>query len=128
MGDGIPLPFMTRDVRTHQRGICNFYASVDGSAVAGGTDTTNGLDTAAKAHMTVTENSDGNYSFTLLNPGQRFAAIHATGITADTNCNVSVDTEGKTCTVVQTTADTGAVIADADFYLTMAVQYAADAT
>ena len=119
---------MTREESSHHRLVVNMYANVDGSVVDGGTATTNGLDTAAKQHMTVTENSSGNYTFTLNNPGQRFVGLVAQAITALTTCVVAITSDGLSATVIQTTASTGAVIADADFFLMMAVSHAEDPT
>lgn len=104
------------------------YAKVDGSLVAGGTDTQNGLDVGAKQHMTITENSDGNYTVTLNTPGQRFVGMIAQALTALTVCTVDLAVDGKSATVIQTTASTGAVIADSDFWLMLAVSHAEDHT
>jgi hypothetical protein len=127
MGDRMPLPFMTREVVTHQRGVVNMYAKVDGSAVAGGTDTINGLDIGAAQHMTISENGDGDYTLTLTNPGQRFVGLFATSITDDANCTCSIGTDGTSATVKQTDL-AAAALADGDFFLMMAVSHAADAT
>lgn len=122
------LPFMTRGVESHHRKVANMYAKVDGSVVAGGSATTNGLDTGAAQHMTITENGDGDYTLTLSNPGQRFVGIFATGLTAGSVCTVVVSSDGASAQVLQTTASTGAALADADFFLMMAVSHAQDAT
>jgi hypothetical protein len=101
---------------------------VDGSVVAGGTATTNGL-SGDSAHVTVTENSSGDYTFTLNTPGQRFLSIQATPITDVTTCRVkSVTTEGAIFTIEQVGADQTTPEADADFYLLVVVSDAADVT
>lgn len=122
------LPFMTSEVATHQRGAVLMMATVDGSAVAGGTAVTTGLDTGAAAHMTITENGSGDYTLILNNPGVRFLGLFATSITALANCTAALATDGTSCTVKQITASTGAALADADFSLMMVVGHAQDHT
>ena len=120
--------FMSRPVETHHRGVAIFYVKLDGSAVAGGAATTNGLDAGAAQHMTVTENGDGDYTFTLNKPGQRFVSLQACSISDDALCTAAQVVDGTSCRVKQTTASTGAALADADFYLEIHCQYVADLT
>jgi len=126
--DNLGFPFMTREVRTHQRGAVLMMATVDGSAVAGGTAVTTGLDTGAAAHMTITENGDGDYTLILSNPGVRFLGLFATSITDAANVTCALATDGTSCRVKQITASTGAALADSDFSLMMMVGHAQDHT
>lgn len=122
------FPFTAREMATHQRGVCTFLGSIDGSVVAGGSGVTDGLSTGLSRHMTVTENGSGDYTFTLNNPGQRFLSIQACSITALANCTAAITVDGTSFTIKQITASTGAALADADFWLNVAVQYATDET
>ena len=122
------LPFMTRGVETHQRKVAMMFAKIDGSVVAGGTATTNGLDVGAAQHMTITENGDGDYTLILLLPGQRFVGCIATSLTALGVCTADVATDGTSMRIKQTTASTGAALADSDIWACLAVSYAEDQT
>lgn len=122
------LPFMTRQVESHQRKVAFMFAKVDGSLVAGGTLVTTGLDAGAAQHMKVTENGDGDYTFVLNTPGQRFVSCIAQALTALSVCTVDIATDGTSARVLQTTASTGAALADADLWLTLAVSFAEDHT
>ena len=122
------FPFMTRELSTHQRLTVCMFAKVDGSLVAGGTAVITGLDNGAAQHMTVTENGDGDYTFILNNPGQRFVGCIATGLTALSVCTADIATDGTSMRVKQTTASTGAALADADFWLGLWVSHAEDQT
>jgi hypothetical protein len=126
--DNFGFGFMTRTERTSQRGVCHFYGKVDGSAVAGGTAVTDGLSTGFADKFTVTENGNGDYTFTLNVPGERFLSIQVTSITDDAVCTAALVSDGTSFRVKQTTAASGAALADADFYVDVAVQYAADET
>ena len=104
------------------------FAKVDGSLVAGGAAVVTGLDSGSAQHMTVTENGAGDYTFILSNPGQRFVGCIATGLTALSVCTADVATDGTSMRVKQTTASTGAALADADFWLGLWVSHAEDQT
>lgn len=122
------FPFMTRGIDTHQRKVVAMFALVDGSAVAGGTLTTDGLDVGAAQHMKITESSSGVYVLTLNNPGQRFVGAAITSMTSLANQHFAIGTDGKTMTITQRTASTGVVLADADFSAILFVSHAADNT
>jgi hypothetical protein len=116
---------LTREVRTTERGVRTYFVQLDGSAVAGGTATTNGL-TLGGLHMTVTENGDGDYTFTLNTPGQRIVGVSGIPITDDSSITVSAVT-ASTVRILQTDL-AGAALADSDFYLQIFASTAGDAT
>lgn len=118
-------PMHTKEVRTTERGVRIYYISLDGSAVAGGTLTTNGLLLGA-LHVLVTENGNGDYTFTLNTPGQRIIGVSGMPVTADTSLTATILTL-STVQVLQTDM-AGAAVADADFYLQIHVSTAAEAT
>jgi len=122
------IPFMTRGMQTHQRKVVTMFAKITGATVAGGTLTTNGLDTGAALHMKVTETGSGVYALTLNDPGARFVGASFTSMTTLAYCHFAVTTDGKVITVTQRTATTGAALADADISCVMFVSYAPDAT
>jgi hypothetical protein len=116
----------TREIRTTERGVRTYFVHVDGSAVAGGTATTNGLTNGAQ-HFTITENGDGDYTLTVNNPGQRI--IGASGLTLTAGSAITIGTvTATTIQVLQTTMTTAAALADADFYLQLHVSTAGDQT
>lgn len=116
---------MTREVRATERGVRVHFVELDGSAVAGGTNTTNGL-TLGSLHMVVTENGNGDYTFTLNEPGQRIISVGGIAITDDTSLTLKAYT-ASTVRVLQTDM-AGAAVADADFQLQIWVSSAAEAT
>jgi hypothetical protein len=122
------FPFMTRGLSTHQRKVVAMFAKVVGATVAGGTLTTNGLDTGAAQHMKITESSSGVYVLTLNNPGSRFVGANLQSMTSLSNLHYVITTDGTSITVTQRTASTGVVLADADFSAVLWVQHAADHT
>lgn len=119
---------MTRGIDTHHRSVVAMFALVTGATVAGGTLTTNGLDTGAAQHMKVTETGSGIYVLTLNNPGSRFVGAAVTSMTTLAYCIFAITTDGTSITITQRTATTGAVLADANFSAIMFVSHAADAT
>lgn len=119
-------PMQTREVRTTERGVRCYYVKVDGSAVAGGTDTTDGL-LLGSQHMTITENGNGDYSLNLNVPGQRVVGVSGVGLTAASVITVDASSASQ-IDVLQTTASTGAALADADFWLQVYVSTSADET
>lgn len=119
-------PMMTRDVRTHQRGVRLMYATIDGSAVAGGTLTTNGLDALGKLHMKVTENAAGDYTLTLNVPGARIC--HVSAISIDNAEYISCSIPSASTARVKQYNAAGALVADHDIQVCIHVSTAADAS
>lgn len=119
---------MTRGIDTHQRKVVAMFAKITGATVAGGTLTTNGLDTGAAQHMKITESGSGVYVLTLNNPGQRFVGCAFTSMTTLAYCHFAITTDGTSVTVTQRTATTGVALADADISAILFVSHAADAT
>ena len=117
---------MHLDIKSTQRRIRHLYIQLDGSAVAGGTATTDGL-VHGQNDVTVTENSSGDYTFTLNTPGQRIVNVQCTPITDVTTCRVKATTS-STVEIEQVGADQTTPEADADFYLLIVVSDAADET
>lgn len=122
---GSQHPMLTRDMRTTERGSRTYFLDVDGSAVAGGTDTTNGL-TNGSLHFTVTENGDGDYTFTINVPGQRILGVSGLPKTANSALTIGTVT-ASTIQVLQTDL-ANAAQADSDFYLQVHVSTAGDQT
>ena len=118
-------PMDTREVRTTERGVRVHFVEVDGSAVAGGTDTSNGL-TNGSLHFTITENGDGDYTLTLLTPGQRIVGASGVPKTADSALRIGTVTNAA-IQVLQTDL-ANAAQADADFYLQVWVSTAGEQT
>jgi hypothetical protein len=117
---------MLREIKSTQRLVHHLYIECDGSAVAGGTATADGLTHGAN-DVTVTENGSGDYTFNLLNPGQRILNVQCTAITDVTTCRVKTVT-ATAVTIEQTGADQTTPEADADFYLMIVVSNAEDET
>lgn len=115
---------MKRSVQTRQREVTQLFVTIDGSAVNGGTLTTNGVLTEDQ-HVKVTENGNGDYTITLNEPGARACFAQATPITALSNVEIAATTS-STVQVLQRTATTAAALADADFYVTINVFGSAD--
>ena len=118
-------PMLTREVRATERGVRTYYLEVDGSVVAGGTATTNGL-TNGSLHFTVTENGDGDYTFTVNVPGQRILGVSGLPKTANSALTVGTVT-ASTVQILQTDL-ANAAQADSDFYLQVHVSTAGDQT
>ena len=117
-------PIQTRSVATVERGVRMHHVQLDGSAVAGGTATTNGILLGSR-HLTVTENGDGDYTFTLNDPGERILGAHCIAFGAtDSVCRVAAKTL-STIQIVQTDL-AGAALADEDFLMTLIISTAAD--
>lgn len=100
---------------------------MDGSVVAGGSLTTNGL-LQGQEHCKITENSDGNYTITLNEPGSR--ACHVIGLVPITDVSTMrvVAVTASTVQVEQVGADQTTPLADGDFYLTIMKYDSADYT
>jgi hypothetical protein len=110
---------MKRPVESHQRGVTDIEVWVDGSAVGGGTLTTDGL-TMGSEHVLITENSGGNYTITLNEPGSRacFAvatAVGAVGGAGDVTTMRIISSDASTVVVEQVGADQTTPSADGDF-------------
>jgi hypothetical protein len=112
-------------MRSTERGVRTYFLDVDGSAVAGGTDTTNGL-TNGSLHFTVTENGDGDYTFTITVPGQRL--LGASGMPKTANSALTVGTVTASTIQILQTDLANAAQADSDFYLQVYVSTAGDQT
>lgn len=104
---------MLRDLRTVQRGTRVIFVTIDGSAVNGGTLTTNGV-VVGSPHVKVTENGNGDYTITLNEPGTRSCFAMVSTITDNSIAYVSA-TAASTVQIKQETSTTGAALADADF-------------
>lgn len=122
---GSQHPMQTREVRTTERGVRTYFLDVDGSAVAGGTDTTDGLTLGAR-HFTITENGDGDYTLTLGVPGQRIVGV--SGLPKTANSALSIGTVTASTVQVLQTDLANAAQADADFFLQIHVSTASEAT
>lgn len=117
---------MHLDIKATQRRVRHLYIELDGSAVAGGSLTKDGL-LHGQNDVKVTENSDGDYTFTLNTPGQRIINVQCTPITDVSTCRVKAVT-ASTVEIEQVGADQTTPLADGDFYLTIVVSDAADET
>jgi len=105
-----------------QRKVRAIFVTIDGSAVAGGTLTTNGILVGAQ-HVKVSETGNGAYTITLNTPGSRPCFAVGSPITDNSIIYIG-ECLKNTVKVTQETASTGAALADADFNL---VIYAIDA-
>ena len=104
---------MLRDLRTVQREARVIFVTIDGSAVAGGTLTSNGV-LVGSPHVKVTETGNGAYTITLNEPGSRACFAMVSPITDNSVCYVG-ECLASTVKITQETASTGAALADADF-------------
>ena len=106
---------MLRSLKTVQRGVRMIAVQIDGSAVAGGTLTTDGV-LIGSPHVKISETGNGAYTITLNEPGTMNCFAVATPITD--NSIMYIGTCAKnTVAVTQETASTGVALADADFNL-----------
>jgi hypothetical protein len=115
---------MLREIKSHQRLIRQLFFSVDGSAVAGGTLTKNGL-LVGKYEGLITENSAGNYTITFNQGGSRILNVQITPITDVTTCRVIAATT-TTVQIEQVGADQTTPVADSDFFVTVTLSDSAD--
>lgn len=104
---------MLREMMTPQRKSRVIFVTIDGSAVNGGTLTTNGVTVGAQ-HVKVTENGNGDYTITLNEPGSRACFALVSTITDNSIAYVAA-TAASTVQIKQETSTTGAALADADF-------------
>ena len=106
---------MLREMKTVQRLTRVIPIRVDGSEVAGGSDTTNGL-LEGKFHCTITENSSGNYTINFNTPFARVPVV--TSMTAtDVSTLRIIDVTAALVQVEQVGADQTTPLADGDFHL-----------
>lgn len=117
---------MLREVKSHQRLVRQLYFHIDGSAVAGGTGTTNGMLVGA-TEGTITENSSGNYTITFAQAGSRLLNVQATTNTDVTTLRI-IASSATSVQVEQVGADQTTPTADGDFFLAVTLSDAADAT
>lgn len=117
---------MKRHIESEQRLVEKIFVKIDGSAVAGGTLTTDGL-LMGKNQVKITENGSGDYTLTLNTPGSRDCFAVATGLTDNSICYV-VATDNSTVQVKQETCTTGAALADADLWVEITKFDSADET
>jgi hypothetical protein len=115
---------MKSEVMSRQRLETRIMVHIDGSAVGGGTLTTNGV-LRGYEHVKVTENGSGDYTITLNEAGAQACMAIATPITALSNVEIAAAT-ASTVQVLQRTATTAAALADADFYVEIFVYGSAD--
>lgn len=113
---------MLRPVMTTMRKVRMIAVSIDGSAVNGGTLTTNGI-AGADQHVKISETGNGAYTITLNSPGSMPCFAIATPVTDNSIVYIGSCT-ASTVAVTQETASTGVALADADFNL---VIFASDA-
>jgi hypothetical protein len=106
---------MLRNMQCVQRGVRTIFVTIDGSAVGGGTLTTDGVTVGAQ-HVKVTETGNGAYTITLNEPGTRASFAMASPITDNSIVYIG-ECLKNTVKVTQETASTGAALADADFNL-----------
>jgi len=118
---------MKRKIESHQRLVTVLNITVDGSAVAGGTLTTNGVGGPDAQHVTISETGAGAYTITLNEPGSRACFATATAITDNSTVYIGA-MAASTVAVTQDTVTTGNALADADFNITIYKYDSADAT
>lgn len=104
---------MLRSLKTTQRGVRMIPVAIDGSAVNGGTLTTNGV-VIGDQHVKVTETGAGRYTITLNTPGTMPCGAVVCPST-DLSICYFVSSTKSTVVIAQNTATTGAALADADF-------------
>jgi len=117
---------MLREINSHQRLVRKMFFNVDGSVVAGGTLTKNGLLAGAQQGL-ITENSSGNYTITFNEPGSRILGVQATTFTDVSTMRV-IAASATSVQVEQVGADQTTPLADGDFFLEVTLSDAADDT
>jgi hypothetical protein len=117
---------MLRDMKCVQRMVRVIPVRLDGSVVAGGTLTTNGI-LEGWQHMLVTEVGAGEYKFTFNQAFHREPVVLVTTVTDVTTCRIK---EVTTAYVVieQVGADQTTPEADGDFHMLVVGFDAADQT
>lgn len=115
---------MLREMMSPRRKTRVLFFEVDGSAVAAGTDTKNGLVVGSNDGL-ITENSSGDYTITFAQPGTRILQAQVTTITDVTTARVKAHSK-TAVTVEQLGEDQTTPEADADFFLMVVLQDAED--
>lgn len=115
---------MLREIKSPRRGVRVLYFHIDGSAVAGGTSTKNGMTIGSNDGL-ITENSSGNYTIAFTNPATRLLNVQVTPNTDVTTCRV-VASSTTSVQIEQVGADQTTPTADGDFFVMVALQDAQD--
>jgi hypothetical protein len=106
---------MLRDMKIVQRLSRVIPIRIDGSVVAGGTATTNGI-LEGKYHCTITENGSGDYTITFNQAFARVPTVLVTTITDVTTCRIK-DIDATMVRIEQVGADQTTPEADGDFHV-----------
>lgn len=106
---------MLREMMSPQRGVRVIPIRVDGSEVAGGSGTTNGL-LEGKFHCLITENSDGNYTIDFNTHFKRTPVVVCMTATDVTTLRI-ISVDETMVRVEQVGADQTTPTADGDFHL-----------
>lgn len=106
---------MLREVKCVQAKTRLIPIRIDGSAVAGGTDTTDGI-LEGSSHCTITENSSGNYTITFLVPFYRTPVVTSMTATDVTALRI-VAVDNESVQIEQVADDLTTPVADGDFHL-----------
>jgi hypothetical protein len=117
---------MLREMKTTQRLTRVLPLRIDGAAVAGGTLTKNGV-LEGKEHVTITENSSGNYTITFNTPFARVPVVTMAPATDVTTLRIIAVAAG-TVQVEQVGADQTTPVADGSFHLLVVGFDSADQT
>lgn len=117
---------MLREMMCVQRKTRIIPVRLDGSAVAGGTDTTDGI-LEGSQHVTVTENGSGDYTFTFNTGFSRTPVVMVTPVTDVTTCRIKA-VSTTSVQIEQVGADQTTPEADADFHMLIIGFDAADQT
>jgi hypothetical protein len=105
---------MLREMLCVQRKVRVLPLRIDGGEVAGGTATTDGV-LEGERHVTVTENSSGDYTITFNEPFKRTPVVLLTTITDVTTVRLKA-VSTTAFTVEQVGADQTTPEADGDFH------------
>lgn len=98
----------------------NFY--IDGSAVAGGTLTKDGMLVGSNDGL-ISETGAGLYTITFNAPGTRLLNAQVTAVTDVTTCRVvAADTDHTKVSINHVGADQATESADGDFYVMVVLQ------
>ena len=112
---------MLRSTKSPQREVRFIDARVDGTGTA--SITTGGQ------HLTLTDNGTGDYTLTLVSPGERLLGAWFTPIDADVTPQIDISDSSKSAVnVVFKDLDGTPSATDCDFFALIAVSDAADET
>lgn len=106
---------MLREMKSPQRLVRCLFFRIDGSAVAGGTATTNGID-EGEYSGTITENGSGDYTITFSQAFARTPVVMITPVTDVTTCRIKA-VSTTSVNIEQVGADQTTPEADADFHV-----------